>query len=92
MGAWIKSNPPWWWPFGAGEWEYRPAAIGDENPNLPPPSITATATRGPVYNSSDGHNYRTWMFPGSFYQHVDWREKLDLTGGDPNAIEPTKGQ
>jgi hypothetical protein len=50
-----------------------------------------------MYNSTDGHKYRTWIvdppIKGDPKQTlVDWREKLDVTGADPAAIEVTKGQ
>jgi len=91
MGAWVRARPPWWWPFGAGEWGFWPWRQGDDNPNLPPPGVL-NAVRGKPYNSNDGHTYRTWVFPPSFYEHVDYREKLDVTHGDPKSTELTEGQ
>lgn len=91
MGLWVQAKPPFWWPFGAGEWGYWPGQPGNDNPNLPPPAVK-NAVRGPAYPSADGHTYRTWIFPPSFYQHVDYREKLDVTKGDPASFELTPGQ
>lgn len=95
MGLWIGGEG--WGPFRNHHWTYTPYREGHDNPNLPPPRVAATAVRGPVYNSTDGHKYRTWIvdppIKGDPKQElVDWREKLDVTGGNPNAIEPSPGQ
>ena len=93
MGLWKQIPYRRWWPFGAGIWQYSPFFEGNDNPNLPPPSLQQGSKRGPVYHSSDGHTYRTWIFPDNPYrQYVDFREKLDVTDGDPNSFEVTRGQ
>jgi len=95
MGLWVINEG--WGPFKIRHWTYFPGRKGDDNVNLPPPAVASTAKRGPVYNCpADGHAYRTWIVQGYkegvTNQIVDWREKLDVTGADPAAIEVTKGQ
>ena len=96
MGKWIGGEG--WGPFRNHHWTYSPYFEQDhDNVCLPPPRVAATAVRGPMYNSTDGHKYRTWIvdppIKGDPKQTlVDWREKLDITGADPAAIEVTKGQ
>lgn len=95
MGLWTGGGG--WGPFRQHHWTYTPYSIGTDNPNLPPPRVASTAVRGAVYNSTDGHRYRTWLvdppLSGDPKQTiVDWREKLDLTNGDPNSFDVTEGQ
>lgn len=94
MGKWVINEG--WGPFKIRHWTFFPQRQGTDNPNLPPPSVASRAVRGPIYQSTDGHSYRTWIVPGYkegvTNQLVDWREKLDVTHGDPNAITVTPGQ
>lgn len=96
MGKWVGGG--WSWFPGAGNhWTYSPYKEGSDNPNLPPPSVVHLSLRGAAYRcNQDGHIYRTWNVPaprGTAIQTiVDWREKLDVTGGDPSSIEVSKGQ
>jgi len=83
MGAWVQQKASWWWPFGAGQWLWTPYVAGSDDPNKPPPSLTGQCVYGPVYHSTNGHTYRTWIAPGSLMMHVDWSEQLDVTGGKP---------
>ena len=95
MGLWIGGEG--WGPWRNHHWTYSPYREGNDSPNLPPPRVEATAVRGSVYNSSDGHRYRTWLvdppIKGDPKQTlVDFREKLDITAGNPNSLEITPGQ
>jgi hypothetical protein len=95
MGKWTGGGG--WGPFRQYMWTYTPYLEGHDNVNLPPPAVAATATRGPVYHSTDGHTYRTWIVdaPVKGYPKqtlVDWREKLDITNGDPTTTNLTPGQ
>ncbi len=89
MGLWVINEG--WWPFRIQQWTYFPSRPGTDNVSLPPPAVASTAVRGPVYHCPvDGHTYRTWIVqgykPGVTNTLVDWREALDVTGGDPNKV------
>lgn len=96
MPLWVGGEG--WGPFRNHHWTFSPYREGSDNSSLPPPRVAATAIRGPVYYCPvDGHTYRTWIvdppIKGDPKQTiVDWREKLDITKGDPMSKELTQGQ
>jgi len=81
MGAWIRSKPSWWWPWGTSHWTFSEYLPGNEDPNKPPPPVADKATPGPAYVSPNGHRYATWLVPSpngqTIQQGVDWSQKLD---------------
>lgn len=81
-----------WGPFLMRHWTHFPDRPGNDDVNLPPPSVAATARRG-LPQHEGGHIYRTWdiqgMAPTDPRQTIlDKREQLDVTHGDPNQLIP----
>ena len=91
MALWVIGEG--WGPFLMRHWTHFPDRPGNDDVNLPPPSVAATARRGPPMHDQ-GHVYRTWDIQGLTAAPtdrqliLDKREALDITHGDPNAITP----